>query len=95
MHLARLATKGANSIKLTYSELWPIVSDFDEIKGNFGQFRGVLFIFRGWEGGCMRWKPSNRRAVLKQNEGGFSIVQQGEAFKTIYKSGLRSKFRAL
>ena len=26
--------------------------------------------------------------MLKQNEGGFSIVQQGEAFTTIYKSGL-------
>ena len=44
MHLERLATQGRNSIKLTYSKLGPIVSDFDEIKGNFGQFGGVLFI---------------------------------------------------
>ena len=45
MHGARLATQGANSIQLTYSLLRPIVSDFDEIKGNFGEFGGVLFIF--------------------------------------------------
>ena len=45
MHWARLATQGANSIQLTYSYLGPIVSDFDEIKGIFGQFGGVLFIF--------------------------------------------------
>ena len=45
MHWAGLATQGANSIQLTYSELGPIVSDFDEIKGNFVQFGGVLFIF--------------------------------------------------
>ena len=44
MHWARLAMQGANSIKLTYS-FGPIVSDFDEIKGNFGQFGGVLSIF--------------------------------------------------
>ena len=44
VHWARLATQGANSIQLTYSQLWPIVSDFDEIKGNFGQFGGVLFM---------------------------------------------------
>ena len=44
MHWARLATQGANSIQLTYSYLGPIVSDFDEIKGNFGQFGGVFFI---------------------------------------------------
>ena len=42
MHWARLAIQGANSIQLTYSYLGPIVSDFDEIKGNFGEF-GVVF----------------------------------------------------
>ena len=45
MHLARLATQGANSIKLTNSELGPIVSDFDDIKGNFGQFGSVPLFF--------------------------------------------------
>ena len=45
MHWARLAIQGANSIKLTYSYLGPIVSDSDEIKGNFGQFGVVLSIF--------------------------------------------------
>ena len=45
MHWARLATQGANSIQLTYSYLGPTVSDFDEIKGIFGQFGCVLFIF--------------------------------------------------
>ena len=45
MQWARLATQGANGIQLTYSLLGPIVLDFDEIKGNFGHFRGVLFIF--------------------------------------------------
>ena len=45
MHWARLAIQGANSIQLTYSYLGPIVSDFDEIKGNFGQFGVVFSIF--------------------------------------------------
>ena len=45
MHWARLATQGANSIPLTYSYLGPIISDCDEIKGIFGQFGGVLFIY--------------------------------------------------
>ena len=45
MHLARLATEGANSIKLTYSSLGPILSDFDKGKGNLGQFGGPLLIF--------------------------------------------------
>ena len=38
---------------------------------------------------------SNRKAVLKRNDGGFSIEQQDEAFRIIYKPGLRLKFRAL
>ena len=44
MHWATLATQGANSIQLTYSYLGPIVSDFDEIKGIFGQFGVVVFM---------------------------------------------------
>ena len=43
----------------------------------------------------MRSKPSNQKAVPNQNEGDFSTIQQDEAFRIIYKSGLRSKFRAL
>ena len=45
MHWARLATQGANSIQLTYSQLGPMVSDFDKITGNSGQFGSVVFIF--------------------------------------------------
>ena len=40
-------------------------------------------------------KLSNRKVVLKQNDGGFSIQQQDGAFRIIYKLGLRSKLRAL
>ena len=95
MHWARLAIQGANSIQLTYSYLGPIVSDFDEIKGNFGQFGGVLSNFELRTAAEGAAKLSNRKAVLKQNDGGFSIKQQHEAFRIIYKSGLRSKFSAL
>ena len=95
MHWAGLATQGANSIQLTYSYLGPIVSDLDEIKRIFGQFGGVLFIFELKKAAECAENRQNRKAVLKQNDGGFSVEQQDEAFRIIYKRCLRSRFRAL
>ena len=95
MHLARLATQGANSIKLTYSSLGPIVSDFDEIKGNFGQLRSVLFICELKRAAVCAENRQIKKRCQNKMTAVFPIVQPDAAFRIIHKSGLRSKFRAL